>query len=317
MSGPTGPADSPAVERGAVVEQSRPLIALAYMMGATLSFTLMAVAGRELSSQLDTFEIMTYRSAIGLAIVSAIAVLRRRTALIRAQRMRLHLARNLSHFLGQNLWLYAVAVIPFSQLFAFEFSVPLWVALLAPFFLNERLTATRVIAASVGFVGILLVARPDMTRVDPGVVAALLAAFTFTAVSITTKLLTRTEATISIMFWLTLMQLGFGLLTAGYDLDIRLPSPANLHWVLIVGVCGLTAHFCITSALSHAPATVVTPLDFARLPIVAVVGMLFYDEPLLITVLIGAVVIFAANFMNVRAETRAGVIPAGGRGRRV
>lgn len=285
--------------------ESRPLVALAYMMGATVSFTLMAVAGRELSGALDTFEIMTYRSAIGLVVVCAVAWARGLTGRIRARRMGLHFARNTTHFVGQNLWFYAVAIIPFSQLFAFEFSVPLWVALLAPFFLAERLTPTRVAAAGLGFVGILIVARPDVTRLDPGVLAALFAAFAFTGQSIMTKLLTRTEATISIMFWLTVMQLGLGLLAAGHDLDVALPRADNLHWVVVVGLCGLTAHYCITSALTHAPATVVTPLDFARLPIVSVVGMLFYDEPLALLVFVGAAIILAANFMNIRAETRA------------
>ncbi|QIE54009.1 DMT family transporter [Pikeienuella piscinae] len=284
---------------------SRPIAALAFMMAATLSFMLMAVAGRELAARLDTFEIMTYRSAIGFAIVLAVARWRGILHDVKARRMGLHALRNATHFFGQNLWLYAVALIPFSQLFAFEFSVPLWVALAAPFFLNERLTRTRMAAALIGFVGIILVARPDMSGLSAGVIAAALCAFGFTATSITTKLLTRTEATVSIMFWLTLMQLCFGLITAGYDLDFTLPALEDMHWVAAVGICGLSAHFCITSALALAPATVVAPLDFARLPIAAVVGMIFYDEALAPLVLVGAAVIFAANFVNIRAETRA------------
>ncbi|MEM8755227.1 MAG: EamA family transporter, partial [Pseudomonadota bacterium] len=69
---------------------SRPLLALAYMLGATLSFTMMAVAGRELAGALDTFEIMTYRSALGLLIVLAIAWARGLLTDIRARRLRLH-----------------------------------------------------------------------------------------------------------------------------------------------------------------------------------------------------------------------------------
>ncbi|MFV0475252.1 MAG: DMT family transporter [Pikeienuella sp.] len=289
--------------------QSRPLMALAYMMGATLSFTLMAVAGRELASKLDTFEIMTYRSVIGVVIVVAIAFARGLTGRIRARRLGLHAFRNLGHFAGQNLWFYAVALIPFSQLFAFEFSVPLWVALAAPFFLNERLTRTRITAAAIGFVGILLVARPDVSGFSAGMIAALLSAVGFSISSISTKILTRTESTISIMFWLTVMQLCFGLICAGYDLDIALPTQAELPWVAAVGLGGLAAHFCITSALGFAPATVVFPLDFARLPIVAVIGMLFYDEPLAPLVFLGAAIIFAANFLNIRAETRGAAKP--------
>lgn len=283
-------------------EDSRPLVALAFMIGATAAFTLMAVSGRELAGRLDTFEIMTYRSLIGLAVVVAVAWGRGLTKDIHARRLKLHFLRNAFHFAGQNLWFFAVGLIPFSQLFAFEFSAPLWVALLAPVFLNEKLTRTRLFAAAIGFAGILLVARPDAAEISPGLIAALLAAFAFTGTAIATKLLTRTETTISIMFWLTSMQLVFGLICAGHDLDIRLPGPEELPWVIAVGVCGLLAHFCLTKALTYAPATVVYPLDFARLPVVALIGMMFYDEPLLPLVFLGAAIIFLANWLNIRTE---------------
>jgi drug/metabolite transporter (DMT)-like permease len=289
-----------------MTENSRPLVALAFMLGATASFTAMAVAGRELSGKLDTFEIMTYRSIIGLLIVMLVAVAGGYLHDIRARRMKLHFVRNLCHFAGQNLWFYAVALIPFSQLFAFEFSVPLWVALAAPFLLNEKLTAVRIGAAAIGFAGILLVARPDTVAISPGIIAAFLCAIAFAGATIGTKILTRTENTISILFWLTTLQLIFGLIGTLWDLEVTLPDAQSAPWVIVVGLCGLTAHFCITKAMSYAPATVVMPLDFARLPIISVIGMVYYDEPLLWMVGIGGAIIFAANYMNIRAEQKNG-----------
>ena len=126
----------------------------------------------------------------------------------------------------------------------------------------------------------------------------------YAGASVGTKLLTRTETTMSIMFWLTTIQLGFGIIAAGYDFDIALPNAETWPWVAAVGVCGLTAHYCITTAMTMAPATVVMPLDFARLPVISVIGMLFYDEPLLWMVFVGAVIIFGANYLNIRAEAR-------------
>lgn len=289
-----------------MTEQSRPLTALAFMLGATASFTAMAVAGRELSGHLDTFEIMTYRSAIGLCIVLALAVSMGKLHEIRARRMRLHFIRNLCHFTGQNLWFYAVALIPFSQLFAFEFSVPLWVAIAAPFLLNEKLTRVRIAAAGLGFFGILLVARPDTVAISPGLIAAFLCAIAFAGATIGTKILTRTENTFSIMFWLTSLQLLFGLVGTLWDADITPPNEQTAPWVILVGLCGLTAHFCITKAMSYAPATVVMPLDFARLPVITVIGMVYYDEPIMWLVGIGGLIIFAANYMNIRAEQKQG-----------
>ena len=274
------------------------------MIGAMLSFTLMAIAGRALYGHLDTFEIMLYRSLLGLVIVVIIAWRAGTLGQINAGKVHLHVIRNVCHFIGQNLWLYAVALIPLSQLFAFEFSTPLWVALLAPFFLQEQWTLTRVMVVVTGFVGVLIVARPDIAVVNSATVAAALCAIGFAGTVLSTKLLARTETVTCIMFWLVSLQGLFGLLCAGFDGDIAMLNSDTWHWALLVGLCGLIAHFCITNALKIAPATVVTPLEFLRLPLIAVIGYFFYDEPLLLSVFIGTVIIFIANIINLRAEAR-------------
>lgn len=275
-----------------------------WMIGAIVSFTLMAIAGRAVSLDLDTFEIMLYRSLIGFVIVVAAARAFGRLNRVRAAKMGWHSARNLSHFVGQNLWFYAITVIPLAQVFAMEFTSPLWVMVLSPLILGEKLTVTRVLAAMGGFVGILLVARPGIVEVHTGLILAGIAAIGFAGSAVFTRRLTRTEDIVSIMFWLTAMQAVFGLVCAGYDGDIALPMAASWPWVVIIALAGLVAHFCITTALSLAPATVVMPIDFARLPVIALVGVLLYAEPLDPYVLFGAVVIFGANYANILSETR-------------
>ena len=280
-----------------------------WMTGAIGSFSAMAVAGREVSLALDTFEIMMYRSLVGLIIVIAVLTVRGRWNEVSAARPGTHLIRNICHFTGQNLWFYAVGVIPLAQVFALEFTSPLWVILLSPLLLGERLTRSRAIAGILGFIGILIVARPSPDTVNLGLVTAASAAFFFALVMIITKRLTRKEGIASILFWLTSMQLVLGLLTAGYDLDITLPDLTTAPWLVLIGLCGLLAHFCLTNALAVAPATVVTPIDFARLPVIAVVGMLLYAEPLDPWVFVGAVLIFAGNYYNIRVESRSAKSP--------
>lgn len=283
---------------------SAPVRSAIWMSGAMVSFMLMAISGRELAGRLDTFEIMFFRSLIGIGIVVGACAWSGTLNRITSRRFGLHVIRNAFHFVGQNLWLYAVAVIPFSQLFAFEFSTPLWVALFAPLFLAERLTATRLIAAGLGFAGILMIARPGTVPITPGIIAAGFCAIGFAGAVIATKLLSRTESIASILFWLVAMQAVFGLVAAGMDLQMRLPQADDLIWVFLIGVCGLAAHFCLTKALTLAPATVVGPLDFLRLPLISVVGYLLYDEPAELLVFAGAIVVFGANYLNVRAEHR-------------
>jgi len=143
-----------------------------WMTGAIASFSSMAVAGRELGDQLDTFEIMMYRSLVGLIIVLVVLGVTGSWAQVTRAKMGSHLVRNVAHFTGQNLWFYAVTVIPLAQVFALEFTTPLWVIMLSPLFLGERLTPVRVLAALLGFIGILIVARPSPDSISPGVMTA-------------------------------------------------------------------------------------------------------------------------------------------------
>ena len=283
---------------------SQTLQAVLWMTGAVVSFTSMAVAGRAVSLDLDTFEIMLYRSIIGAIIVTSVLIATGKLSQINRDRFGLHVARNISHFAGQNCWFFAVATIPLAQVFALEFTSPLWVILLSPLVLGERITPTRAIAAGIGFVGILVVARPTPETLSPGLVAALLAGIGFAGSAVFTRRLTRTASTACILFWLTVMQAVFGLVCAGIDGDIALPAASTWPWVALIAVAGLVAHFCLTTALRLAPAPVVMPIDFARLPLVAVVGMLVYAEALDPFVFLGAAIIFGANYFNILRETR-------------
>ena len=275
-----------------------------WMTGAIASFSTMAVAGREVSFALDTFEIMLFRSVVGVIIVAFAAVAFGTWRQIKGQQFSLHFARNIMHFIGQNLWFYAVTVIPLAQVFALEFTSPIWVILLSPLLLGERITLIRAVAALMGFIGVLVVTRPDMAGINTGVIMAASSAIFFAFTIIFTKRLTRTQSITCILFYLTVLQLGFGLITAGYDGDIALPNAETLPWLVLIGVAGLLGHFCITNALAIAPATVVVPIDFVRLPVIAIIGMLAYGEALDLWVLLGAGIIFAGNYLNIWSETR-------------
>ena len=282
--------------------KSEPAKATVWMIGAMLSFSLMAVSGRELATSLNTFEIMLYRSIIGFLIVLVIGYFAKTLGEIKGDRLGLHLFRNFAHFSGQNLWFLAVASIPFSQLFALEFSTPIWVALLAPLFLGEALTRQRGLAVIMGFAGVLIVARPDVNQFDFAIVAAVACAICFAGSMMATKKLTSDQSITCILFWLTLMQLAMGLLATAFIGTITFPEGINITWIVIVGVGGLTAHFCITNALALAPAIIVVPLDFMRLPLISVIGFLAYGEAFELPILVGAVTIFIAILLNLKAE---------------
>jgi len=274
------------------------------MTGAHASFISMAVAGRAIQTELNTFELMAYRSVVGFVLVClVIAFSKDRFAQVKTNKAGTHALRNLFHFTGQNLWFYGITVIPLAQLVALEFSSPIWVALLAPLMLGESMTRSKFIGAMIGFVGVLVVARPGIAPLELGHLAGLGASVGFAMNTIFTKKLMRTDTTLCVLFWMTASQavMGFALAAPG---GVTMFSLGMAPWIVLVGVAGLSAHFCLTSALRHAPATIVAPMEFARLPLIAIVGMVIYGEPLELAVFVGAALILAGNLYNIIAQRR-------------
>jgi S-adenosylmethionine uptake transporter len=272
-----------------------------WMTGALASFTGMAIAARQLSFHMGTFEILFFRSLVGLVIMAPL-VLWKRVDVFRASRLGLQIGRNAIHFAGQFCWVVGVAVLPLAQVFAIEFTMPIWVAFMAAFFLRERLTGPRIVAIIGGFIGVLIIVRPGLAGFNPASVVVLAGAIFFAASVVMTKVLTRTDSTLAILFFMAVVQMPMGLVPALRDWVT--PGNAELPWILLIGVAALTAHYTLTRALRIADASVILPIDFMRVPIVAVVGFLLYAEALDPWVFVGALVIFLSNYQVVRAESR-------------
>ena len=279
---------------------AQPVKAALWMCGAIASFTLMAVAGRAVMAELNTFELMFWRSIVGFLIVLPVVMASARgLAQVASRQPGLHLGRNVFHFAGQNLWFYGLATIPMAQLVALEFTMPMWVVVLAPLVLGEALTRRRLGLALIGFAGVLIVAQPGVAPLGPGHLAGILAAVGFAMNVMLTKRIMRQDGVLCVLFWMTFLQTLFGL-ALSFIGGFTWPSMAILPWLAVAGITGLTAHFSLTSALNVAPASVVAPMEFARLPIIALVGVWLYAEALDPLVFLGAAVIFVANYLNLK-----------------
>ena len=101
---------------------------------------------------------------------------------------------------------------------------------------------------------------------------------------------------------MTVSQLAFAIIFSGYDLDIAYVTGTKILWLLAIGIAGLMAHLCMTKALSLAPASVVAPIDFLRLPVIAVVGYMLFNETVDSFLFYGIILIFVGNYVNILAE---------------
>lgn len=282
-------------------EQSN-LKAAAWMAASITSFIVMSVAGRATTAELNVFQVMELRSVIGFFFLLPLVHLNGGFAAMRTLRLKQHVARNVAHYSGQAAWLYALTLIPLAELIAIEFTTPLWTAILAVTFLGERLTRQRVMAVALGLIGVAIIIRPGVDSVQPGHLFVLGAAVVFAISLVMVRSLTRSESVVRIVFWMLIIQSVIGLLPCIYVWQT--PSPGLWPWILLIALTGMSSHLFLARALAHADATIVSPMDFSRLPLSALVGWLLYSERIDVFTAIGALLILAGNLVNLRKSSR-------------
>jgi len=182
-------------------------------MAGWLTATLgMTVAGRQLAQEVSVFEVMLLRSVIATIILTPIVMLNGGLR-GRLSQLKFHGIRNVVHYAGQYAWFSALLLIPLAEVIAIEFTMPLWIAILAAAFLGERLYGWKIAALIVGFGGVLMIVKPGLT-LNAGHVIALAAAMLF-AVSVTlTKFITRRDTALTVIFFMFTMQTVIGAVPA-------------------------------------------------------------------------------------------------------
>ena len=281
--------------------QQRPYLATLWMVGALISISGMAIAGRELSSELNAFQISFTRSflcLLSLFVLLTIIGFKK----VKTQKLKLHIFRNTIHFGGQTGWLYGVALLPLAEVFAIEFTAPIWTAILATILLKEQLTRYRTASILIGFIGILIILRPGLQIIQPAALVVLFATICFASTYVFTRYMASSESPLTIIFYMNLIQLPLGLATSIPNWNM--PSFELWPWAILLGLTGLGSHFCFAHAFKHADAAVVSPLDFMRLPLIAFIGFSFYDEGWDLLILLGGTIIFAGNLLNIYSEHR-------------
>jgi drug/metabolite transporter (DMT)-like permease len=275
------------------------------MAGWLLQLLVIAVAGREALRELNVFQVMEFRSAIGFMLLLPLVYRAGGPAGLRTRRPLQHVARNLVHYGAQLGWFLALTLIPLGEVVAIEFTTPIWTAILATAFLGERMNGGKILAVVLGLIGVIVIVRPGLSAVNVGQLIALMAAVAFGVSIAMVKSLTRTDTTLQIIFWMTVVQSIAGFVPA--IVVWTWPSATAWGWLLVVAFCGTFSHYCMARAMLYADATIVVPMDFLRVPLTALAGWLIYAERMDLLTVLGAAMILGGNVLNLRspAERRA------------
>jgi len=261
----------------------------------------MAVAVKELSADLNTSQIIFFRSLVSLIVLFPIVSYFGLKTIV-SKHTGKHIIRNIAHFVGQYGWIYGIAFIPLSEVFALEFTVPIWTAIIATILLKEKMNKSRLLSIGLGVIGVVIILRPGIEIINFASIAVLFGALSYGLSHTLTKFIVKYDSPLSIIFYMAVIQLPIGLLLS-FDSWV-MPSGNMWWWILLAGITALLAHFCLAKAMMFADAMVVVPMDFLRLPLIMIVGLIFYNENIEWLILVGALFMLVGNFINLKNENK-------------
>ncbi len=280
------------------------LRAAAWMAGAIASFSAMAIAARIVLGDLTPLQLMFYRNIIASAVLLCCFPLMG-VHRLKVRQPVTQVIRHGVHFAAQYAWFVAIALIPLAQVFALEFTVPIWSLLFAAVLLGEKITPPRLIAVGLGFLGVLVIVRPGVAAVEFGTVVMLLGAIAFGVAHTLTRKITLTDSPLSVLVLMNFLQLPMAAIA--FVFDPILPPAWQWPCLIAIALAALSAHYCLTKALSLAPANVVIPMDFLRLPLIAVLAWWIFQEAVSLWVFVGASLMLMGVWVNLRSSERKSV----------
>jgi drug/metabolite transporter (DMT)-like permease len=191
---------------------------------------------------------------------------------------------------------------PLAEATALSFTAPIFTSVLAVLILGEVMRARRWTATLIGFLGALLIVRPGFAAIDPVAFLAIGTAAVWATSTVLIKVMARTESAGAITTYMALLTTPMTLLAALFVWQT--PTLAQLGFAALLGAAGSTGHICMSRALAAADASLVAPLDYLRLPIVALIAFLAFGEVPNAWVWIGAAVIAASSIYIAHREAR-------------
>jgi drug/metabolite transporter (DMT)-like permease len=271
------------------------------MVGSTILFGLMAVCIRLASAQLHPFEIAFFRNFFGLVFVLPL-LFRHGPGLLRTDKLGFYVLRCAIGIVSMLAGFWAIVNLPLAQAIALSYSTPLFVTIGAVVVLGEIVGARRWTAVLVGFLGVLVIVQPGADTFTAGSLVAVLAALASANAAISIKFLSRTEHPDAIVVLTTMLWVPMSLLPALAVWET--PAGITWLWIVLAGFLGSTAHLIWTRALRLGDASMLTPISFLQILVVAFFGWLLFGEALDRWTAIGAGIVFASNVYIARREAR-------------
>ena len=265
-------------------------LGIAWMLGFIVNISIMAISIRELSFKYSSFEIQNFRNIFSIIVIFIILMVTKHTQLNTFQ-LKNNFIRNIFHFIGQSAWTWGLTVLPLAIVFSLEFTMPIWAVIIAIVVLKEKITLNKIFFLIIGLIGTLIIFMPDTKYIGFYNIIVLCSAITYAIAHNFTKKLTRTDNILSILFFMSIIQLPFSLIGSFIIGNIHYNIMMEIPLIILLTITSLLAHYSLSSALKYSDASVVLPIDYIRLPLIVFIGWYYYDEIISTNVVIGSILI--------------------------
>ncbi len=273
------------------------------MVLAALGYSLNAGIVRQLSGDFTPYQIVFWRSVVAVACLSPWLMPQVKSLATRSiKSWKLFLLRSLFTYLGMAATYYALANMPIAEVYALQFTLPIFSILGGVLLFKERAGTGAWIACAVGFAGTLIILRPGFEVVSTAALVSLASAVLYAASNITIKKLVQTEDTTTITLYGNLIMLPMALVPALYDW--RWPTGGAIFWIIALGVFTTLGQWALARSIATADSRIVWPFDFLRLPFTVAIGYVMFAQVPGPWTWVGAIVIFGAAYYVIRREAK-------------
>lgn len=282
----------------------RPQLALLIRLGAAFVLTIMLVFVKLVTeSGVTLTETLFWRQLPTVPVLLLWFAMRKELGTLKTRRLGAHFRRAALGLLGMFLNFGAVTLLPLAEATTLNFTTAIWAVILSALILRERVGLWRWSAVLLGFAGVIVIAQPGQGNIPLfGAAVALAAAFTIALISIQIRDLSRTEPSLTIVFWFSAFSLPL--------LALAMPFVATAHtpyqWSLLagLGLFGLLGQFLLTAALRYGAVASVIVMDYSSLIWATLLGWWVFERLPPAATWLGAPLIVAAGLVIAWREHR-------------
>ena len=280
------------------VKVSSPILGVFWMIVTGALFVAVTAVVKYLGTAIPAVEAAFLRYALGIVLLVPMLSQMLKTHFT-PQLWKLFVGRGAFHCVGVALWFYAMARIPIADVTAMNYLSPVYVTIGAALFLGEPLALRRMVAVGAALIGAVVILRPGFREIETGHFAMLLAALAFGGSYLIAKRLSDLVAPGVVVVMLSIC-VPIGLAPLAVSVWVP-PSIADIWLLFVVAILATLGHYTMTLAFKAAPVSVTQPATFLQLVWAVMFGVLIFDEPIDIWVIIGGlVIIFAISFISWR-----------------